>query len=101
MRLRVVALNGAGTLAWHQGDYPLARSLHEESLAIGLEFGSQETIARSLEGFAGVSAGEGQLRRALRFAGAAAAVWAEGLAMSVEQAIAYDEELADLITWAT
>jgi hypothetical protein len=41
------------------------------------------------------------LRRALRFAGAAAAVWAEGLAMSVEQAIAYDEELADLITWAT
>jgi hypothetical protein len=124
------SLHNLGAVAEHQGDYALARSLHEKSLAIARELGSKETIARSLEGFAGVAAAYGHAGRALRLAGAAAALreiisaapspseqellerrlrpawqrlgqeagaaaWAEGQTMSVEQALAYDDVLAE------
>ena len=36
---RAKVLNGAGLLAWVQGDYVAARSLHEESLALRRELG--------------------------------------------------------------
>lgn len=42
------ALNGAGGLAWVQGDYAAARTLYEESLAIRRELGDKESIAGSL-----------------------------------------------------
>jgi predicted ATPase len=45
---RANALNGAGTLAWMQGDYATARSLHEESLRIRRELGDKYGIATSL-----------------------------------------------------
>src|SRR5579884_857252 len=45
---RAKALNGAGNLAEHQGDYAEARALHEQSLAISQELGDKRGIASSL-----------------------------------------------------
>ncbi|MCW3096470.1 MAG: hypothetical protein JWL77_2088 [Chthonomonadaceae bacterium] len=45
---RAKALNGAGILAWGQGDYPAACAYHEESLAIQREIGDRDGIAKSL-----------------------------------------------------
>ncbi len=46
--IRAKVLNGAGNMAWQQGDYAAARTLHEESLAIRRELGDQRSIAASL-----------------------------------------------------
>jgi non-specific serine/threonine protein kinase len=45
---RAKVLNGAGNLAYNQGDYAAAQALHEESLAIRRELGDQRGIAGSL-----------------------------------------------------
>jgi predicted ATPase/class 3 adenylate cyclase/tetratricopeptide (TPR) repeat protein len=45
---RASALNGAGALAWHQGDYAGAGALYEESLAIRRELGDTPGVAASL-----------------------------------------------------
>src|SRR5262249_43540658 len=45
---RAGALNGAGVLAYRQGDYAAARSLYEESLAIRRELDDWRGIAASL-----------------------------------------------------
>jgi predicted ATPase/class 3 adenylate cyclase len=45
---RAKALNGAGALAFLQGDYGAARSLYEESLAIWRALGERQGIAASL-----------------------------------------------------
>ncbi len=47
-RERAKVLNGAGILAHFQGDYPAARAMSEESLAIGRELGDRTGIASSL-----------------------------------------------------
>ena len=114
-----------------QGDLAAARSLTEESLAIGRELGDRRGVVECLERLAAVSGADGHLPRSARLLGAAealreaigaplsasdradlgrvaatvrsrlaqpacAAAWAEGRAMTVEQAIAYalseDEE---------
>src|SRR6185436_4308891 len=41
------ALNGAGNLAWLQGDFDAARALHTESLALRRELGDKSGIAGS------------------------------------------------------
>ena len=43
-----MSLNNLGIVAVNQGDYPAARALHEESLAIRRELGDQSGIATSL-----------------------------------------------------
>jgi predicted ATPase/class 3 adenylate cyclase/Tfp pilus assembly protein PilF len=48
--LRAKALDGTGTLAYHQGEYASARSLYEESLAIKQQLGDKMGIAFSLNG---------------------------------------------------
>ncbi len=48
MEARAKALNGAGNLAFNQGDYPASRQFHEESLAIQRERGDRSGIAASL-----------------------------------------------------
>jgi len=45
---RAKALNGAGTLAYLQGDYAEARLLYEASLEIGRRLGKRESIAGTL-----------------------------------------------------
>jgi predicted ATPase/class 3 adenylate cyclase len=47
-RARARALNAAGTLAWHQADYPAARARHETALAIWRELGEPAGVSRSL-----------------------------------------------------
>jgi predicted ATPase/class 3 adenylate cyclase len=56
---RAKALNGAGVLAWQQGDYPAARTLHEESLAIQRELGDRRGIAYSLNNLGTVATSQG------------------------------------------
>ncbi len=58
-KARADALNGAGGLAYNQGDYASARSLYEESLRIRQELGDKQGIAGSLNnlGFVAVAHG--------------------------------------------
>ena len=67
--LRVKALAGAGGLAWAQGDYATARSLLEDSVALGREMGasSKDVLAQPLMllGFVAVNQGRHESARAL------------------------------------
>jgi predicted ATPase/DNA-binding winged helix-turn-helix (wHTH) protein len=56
---RAKALHGASALAWQQGDYPAARTLGEESLALVRELGDLSGIAASLDNLATLAYGEG------------------------------------------
>ena len=56
---RANALNGAGVLAYHQGDYPAARALHEESLAIRRELGDRPGVGASLGNLGNVAFNQG------------------------------------------
>jgi predicted ATPase/DNA-binding winged helix-turn-helix (wHTH) protein len=47
-RERASVLNAAGVLSYYQGDYPAARALYEESLAIRRELGDRSGITASL-----------------------------------------------------
>jgi predicted ATPase/DNA-binding SARP family transcriptional activator len=71
------ALHGAGTMAWHQGDYGAARALLEESLAIFRELDNKEDIALSLRGLGNVAREQGDY-------GAAQALAEESLAIQRE-----------------
>jgi predicted ATPase/class 3 adenylate cyclase/Tfp pilus assembly protein PilF len=48
LKARADALNGAGVLAWMQGDYVTASALYEESLTIFRELGDKRGIANAL-----------------------------------------------------
>src|SRR3712207_424322 len=48
--LRARALNGAGHLAWSQGDLDHAKALREESLALSRQAGDMREIANALNG---------------------------------------------------
>jgi len=56
---RAKALNAAGALAWYQGDYPAARTLNEESLAIQRQLGDRKGAAASLNYLGGVACDQG------------------------------------------
>ncbi len=56
---RATTLNGAGVLAWSQGDYASARSLSEESLSIRRELGDRRGIALSLNSLGNVAHNQG------------------------------------------
>ena len=58
-KARADALNGAGSLAFMQGDYPQARGLHEESLTIRRELGDKSGIAFSLNNLGNVAYNQG------------------------------------------
>jgi predicted ATPase/DNA-binding winged helix-turn-helix (wHTH) protein len=64
---RSMALNGAGILAWQQGDYPASRALQEESLAIRRELGDRRAIASSLNCLGIVVSEQGDHRAARAF----------------------------------
>jgi non-specific serine/threonine protein kinase len=48
-RTRALVLDGAGVLAWHQGDYERARVRLEEGLALSRKIGSQAIAAETLK----------------------------------------------------
>ena len=53
------ALNAAGVLAWNQTDYPAARALLDESLAMSRQLGDREGIGRSLNSLGNVAVEQG------------------------------------------
>ena len=61
---RAEALNGAGVLAYRQGDYPAARSLHQESLEIRLELGDRQGMAASYGNLGNVAFEQGDYAQA-------------------------------------
>jgi tetratricopeptide (TPR) repeat protein len=67
-------LSALGSLALAEGDYVTARARFKESLAIWGGTGDRGGIALLLAGFAELAIAEAQPRRALRLAGAAAAL---------------------------
>jgi Tetratricopeptide repeat len=66
-----VPLLNLGELACEQGDYPTARMLFEEDLAIGRELGDRRLIAYALEGLGSAVAALGRSLRAASIWGAA------------------------------
>jgi predicted ATPase/class 3 adenylate cyclase/Tfp pilus assembly protein PilF len=58
-RERAKTLNGAGALAYYQGDYASARGYHEESLTIQREIGNRKGIAASLNNLGNVANAQG------------------------------------------
>ncbi len=68
-----IALNNLGNVFRDTGDYPTARSLYEESLAINGELEATSSVADLLADVGGLAALEGQPERALRLFGAAEA----------------------------
>jgi len=76
--VRANALHGAGVLAWHQGDYPAARTLLEEGLELKRELEDRRGIASSLSTLGSVARYQGDYR-------AARALLEESLAIRREQ----------------
>lgn len=62
---RAKALNQAGILAWHLGDYRRAQVLYGESLALSRELGDKERIAQVLHNLGYVAQEEGDAGRAV------------------------------------
>jgi len=56
---RAKALNGAGCLAYFQGDYPAARELHEGSLSLRRDLDDRAGIAASLSNLGSVACDQG------------------------------------------
>jgi predicted ATPase/class 3 adenylate cyclase len=74
---RAKALNVAGVLARRQGDYPAARALGEESLAIQRRLGDRRGMASSLHNLGNVAMRQGDIA-------SARALYEESLAISRE-----------------
>ena len=68
------SLADLGNLARDEKDFAKAHLLYEESIRLFQELGHKRGIARLLEAFAGASVAQSQPKRALRLAGAAAAL---------------------------
>ncbi|MCW3096940.1 MAG: hypothetical protein JWL77_2558 [Chthonomonadaceae bacterium] len=58
-KLRSDALNGAGVLAYFQGDFAAARVLHEEGLTLSREIGDSRGLANALANLGNVAATQG------------------------------------------
>ena len=76
-RERAKALNAAGALAYLQGDYPAARGLFDESLAVARQLGDRGSAARSLNRLGSVAYSQGSY-------GSARALFEECLAIMRE-----------------
>ena len=62
---RALALNGAGNLAYNQGDYATAEACHQESLEIRGELGDRQGIAGSLNNLGLIARDRGDFARAI------------------------------------
>jgi tetratricopeptide (TPR) repeat protein len=61
---RATALNGAGALAYYQGDYERARSLYESSLSLRRTLADMRGVASTLGNLGGVADSQGVYERA-------------------------------------
>ncbi len=61
---RAKALNGAGNLAFGQGDYPTARQFHEQALVLRRQLGDKRGIAASLNNLGNLAAEQGNYQAA-------------------------------------
>jgi predicted ATPase/DNA-binding CsgD family transcriptional regulator len=68
---RAMALNGAGVLAYSQGDLEVARSFFERSLALRREIGDQMSIAASLNNLGAVAVSQADYEAAAALHGEA------------------------------
>ena len=75
--LQAKAQDGAGTLAWAQGDYVAAKKFHQASLELRRDLGDRSGIATSLAMLGMVATGEGNLK-------ASEALFEESLALRRE-----------------
>jgi tetratricopeptide (TPR) repeat protein len=64
--LRAKALTGAGTMAFHQGDYQRATALHGQALLLFRRLGDARGVAFSLNNLGSQAFLQGDLRRATR-----------------------------------
>lgn len=74
---RARALRGAGVLAELEGDYPAARALYEDTIAIARGLGDRSGIAATLNNMGSVASAQGDNDRALE-------LWEESLAIRRE-----------------
>jgi predicted ATPase/Tfp pilus assembly protein PilF len=79
---RALALNGAGNLAYQQGEYGRAAVLHEEALALRRGLGDTQGIAASLANLGNVAAQLGEYARAV-------ALYEEALALQRALGVAW------------
>lgn len=64
---RAKALNGAGVLAWNQGDYTAARLAYEEALAIKREAGDQLAVSALLNNLGNLAMDQGDYATACSY----------------------------------
>jgi tetratricopeptide (TPR) repeat protein len=111
-----VTLGSLGRVAFHQKDYPAAQRFYAESLKIYAEIPDEQGVAQCLLHLADLAVASGEMERAARLLGAAAArsasgqessppvtavvraalgnsvfaaAWAAGQAMALKQAVEY------------
>lgn len=77
-RQRAIALNGAGSIACEQGDYPAAMAYHKEGLALRNELKDRDGIATVLHNMALVARSQGEYAQAIQ-------LLEESLAMELEK----------------
>jgi len=65
--MQVVLLNGAGSLAYYQGDHAAARLYFGEGLALARQVGDQWNMAFALDGLGAQSANQGDYEQAQAF----------------------------------
>jgi hypothetical protein len=88
------SLADLGNLTREQGDYSTSEELYRESLSLFQELGHKRGIARGLELIAAVAAARAEAERALRLAGAAAALRQSiGTPLTVTEQNQLDEDL--------
>jgi non-specific serine/threonine protein kinase len=73
--VRADLLNGAGALAFNQGDYQASKSLHEESLLIRKELDDERGIAETLRHLGNIADETGQYESALEHYESALTIW--------------------------
>ena len=94
-RLEAQVLRSLALLARATGDAAAARGRLTEALAIWREQGREDGLAETLETLAGLAAADGEAERALRLAGAAAAVRdAAAFPLPPRRRVALDARLA-------
>jgi hypothetical protein len=72
-----MTLQNLGLVTEDEGDYPLARSLYEESVGLARQVKDRWTLAFLLEDFASLAVARGDLERGAVLSGAAAALRVE------------------------